>query len=277
MLKLTLLVAASFSAMAQETPPHDYGQLIPNHKFEITVEKASLKDSADVPNYEIETKGRKQTFTYHWVQNKKNGKALKVSKKQSVMMVEKDADGKVYRAAHKTYIGDVEEPKLAQQQLTTFSLNEDGSVRSHTSCEQSLKLGWLGEKNHSGFECVTVNQDVCELLDKMEKKNDFSKKLKECKDTLEKYSENEAKLRSFSDEENESDMLALKGLDSDVKGSRQFFEMDHDDYASVARLESGYQKARHNCRYLKDNRYFEPRKYTPPQVNKKTLDRGSIQ
>jgi hypothetical protein len=252
----------------------------PGQRFEITHDKTIPKESTDIPNYEIATKGQKQTFTYKQIQEKTNGRALRVSKKESQLIITKNKDAKVERVSHLGFLGDQEDSSGAKELLTTFRINEDGSLRSRTSCHQTFSFGWLGgEKNKSDYQCETLNKDICETLEKIESKNAFSKKFKECSDTLEKYREHQEKLRSMSDDENEDDIEVLEGFASGLKreGHRNFYDLSAEDKTPIDQVMAGYSKALSNCQWLKAQGYFNAIKYGPVKKEKKRDKNGQIQ
>ncbi len=271
MLKITtyiLLSSIMSQVYAQEIK--DYGGLIPGKKFTMTHSKTDLNDLNSAANYKIDKKKDKEFFTYHEIQKGPNGKNLKASKKESSLIVEKK-DGKVVRASNLTFIGDVEKgTSNAMEQLTTFTLENDGSLNSHTICQQFYAVGFLGKENElSDYQCMTLSEKVCEEVNKIEKKAKLKKDMQQCKDSLVSYTKDMETLALAAGKDHKRDIDVLKGFGSGLgRNYKNAFDVSKEEALPITRLLQAHEKAQANCKFLKENGYFEKDK----SPNKKKVE-----
>ncbi len=252
MKKLIVLMAlTSLPVYAQDK---DYGDLVPNGYFSITQGKTTLKDNADISNFEIKVTPKQEEFTYKVNSVKTPRKGLLGKKSLFKLNVEK-GEGKIERISSVNFSNG--ENGINLQQAQTSSVNEAGSLTSRTFCSDTYKINFLGlKKQSSGFKCVTVNPEVCGYIEKNGIEGEFAGKIKECSDLLGKLNKFQKDLFGISKKDLAKDMSALRKMNGNLSDAKNFYELEASTLNDVADISVGYANAVEQCAFLKQGQYF---------------------
>src|SRR6476620_10774520 len=142
LLALTALI--STVAYAQQGEERDFGDLLPEQHFVIKNSKTSLKDTADVSNYEIKSSPKKDEFIYK-VNGVKTPRGMIFGKRKDFKLTVEKEDGKVARFSSVSFTDNDKSNDVHNVQTT--SVLPSGFVNSHTNCHQEYKRGLFGIKN----------------------------------------------------------------------------------------------------------------------------------
>lgn len=267
---ITALVLASASVLAQEAD-HDFGDLIPDNHFVVTQKKTTLKDSADITNYEIKVSPQKDEFTYK-INSIRTPRKLFKKKANFKVTVERN-EGKVSRITSVDYAS---EEGGGVQGLSSAAVGTDGKVDSFTHCYQSYKFGMFSlKKDKSQLECVTVNKEVCAYLEKNNIDEALVEKINNCSDLLGKLSDHQEKFEAMSEKDQISNMKAITKLDGRVGSFKSFYDIEAKTLKDVSHIVSAYGSAVDQCAGLKKNGYL--RDDAKPEEPKKDSESGSQQ
>lgn len=253
-LKLIPLTAlASALAFAQTADDKDFGNLIPEDHFRVTNAKTSLKDNADISNYQIDVTPKKDTFIYK-LNNVKTPRGHIFGKKKDFKLSVERSDGKVSRISSVSFTDNI---KSGVHAVQTSTVQPDGFVNSNTHCFEDYKMGLLGtKKKREGFKCVTVNKAVCDYLSQNKIDSELIDKINSCSDVLSKLSEHQVSLFKLSKQDQKDDLAALTKLNGKLSNTTNFYELEGKTLQSVSEIVLGYGSALSHCQFLKENNYL---------------------
>lgn len=267
---MTALFLLSTPILAQDAD-HDFGDLIPDNHFVVTQKKSSLKDSADITNYQIKVSPQKDEFTYKINSVRTPRKLFKKSSENKVT-IERN-EGKITRITSIDYSSD---GGSGVQGLTSAAVGTDGKVDSYTHCFQDYKFGLFGlKKDKSDLECVTVNKEVCSYLEKNNIDEALVEKINNCSDLLGKLGEHQENFDAMVSKDQSSNMKAINKLDGRVGSYKNFYDIEPKTLKDVSHLVRAYGSAVDQCAGLKKNNYL--REDAKPEEPKKDSDSGSQQ
>ena len=249
--------------LAQED--RDFGDLVPENHFSITQKKSTLKDGADISNFELKSTPQKDEFIYK-VNNVRAPR--KVFQKASSKLTVEKTEGKISRISSVAY-GSTEDNKGAHTVQTT-SLGVDGKVNSLSNCQQGYKLGWFSyKKDKSDLECLTVNKDVCSYLEKNEINDELLlvkddnddgaellEKVKNCSDILGRFSIHQEKLENLTKTDHRDNLKAMERLNGNLSKIKNFYDMSPKSLDDLSHVVQGYKAASEQCQFLKEKGYI---------------------
>lgn len=239
------------SAFAQD---RDYGNLVPNDYFSIKNSKTTLKEGADISNFEIKVTPEQEDFVYKVNGIKAPRKILFGKRSNFKLSVDKE-NGKVERISSVDF-NDGEKNTHSQTAQST-SISENGYVNSRTVCSEDYKINFLGlKKKQTGFKCVTVNKNVCDYLVKNNIETEMSAKIKECSDLLGKLDKYQKELLEISKKDQSKDLKSITKLNGRLADAKNFYELQSSTLNDVADIAKGYSNAVSECNYLTENNYF---------------------
>ena len=264
---ISLTVFASTLALAQTADDKDFGNLIPEDHFTVTNAKTTLKDNADISNYQIEVTPTKDSFTYK-VNDVKTPRGHVFSKKKDFKLSVERIEGKVSRISSVSF---TDNNKSGVHAVQTSTIQHDGFVNSNTHCYEDYKLGLLGmKKKSSGFKCVTVNKAVCEYFDKNQIDSALVDKINSCSEVLGKLSEHQVSLYKLSKQDQKNDVAALSKLNGRLSDTSNFYELEGKTLKSVSEIVLGYGSALSHCEFLKENNYLPTTVESTPEEEEET-------
>ena len=268
MKKLITILTLTTLPLISSAQDRDYGNLVPDDYFSITNAKTSLKDNADITNFQINVTPKKEEFEYKVNNVKTPRKALFGKKSDFKLTVDKE-DEKITRLTSVNFSNG--EKKAVSQMSQSTSIANDGSVNSRTFCTDDFKINFLGlKKKESGFKCVTVNKVVCDYIAKNNIEAEITAKIKECSDLLGKLNQFQKDLFEVSKKDMSKDVKALSKVNGRLTDARNFYEIQASTLSEVSDIASGYNQAIEQCGYLKQNGYFpEVKEETPKESSEK--------
>lgn len=247
-----LAVIAMCSPMVLAQEDRDFGDLVPENHFSITQKKSTLKDGADISNFELKSTPQKDEFIYK-VNNVRAPR--KVFQKASSKLTVEKTEGKISRISSVAY-GSTEDNKGAHTVQTT-SLGVDGKVNSLSNCQQGYKLGWFSyKKDKSDLECLTVNKDVCSYLEKNEINDELLEKVKNCSDILGRFSTHQEKLENLTKTDHRDNLKAMERLNGNLSNIKNFYDMSPKSLDDLSHVVQGYKAASEQCQFLKEKGYI---------------------
>lgn len=248
---MTVSTLGLASAFAQD---RDYGNLVPNDYFSIKNAKTSLKDGADISNFEIKVTPEQEDFIYK-VNGIKAPRKILFGKRSNFKLTVDKENGKIERITSVDFTDG--EKKSHSQTAQSTSLGENGFVNSRTVCSEDYQINFLGlKKKESGFKCVTINKNVCDYLVKNSIEAEMSGKIKECSDLLGKLDKFQKELLEISKKDQSKDLKSITKLNGRLAGARNFYELQSSTLNDVADIAKGYSSAVSECNYLAENNYF---------------------
>lgn len=255
---LVLTVLVTTAAYAQQGEERDFGDLLPEGHFKINHSKTTLKDNADISNYEIKITPKKDEFTYKVNTAKTPRAGIFGKKKDFKLTVERD-EGKITRFSSVSFSDSEASPKV--HSVSSTSVLPSGYVNSHTNCYEEYKSGLFGTKKaKSGFKCVTVTAAVCEYLAKNEIDETLVEKINTCSDVLGKLSKHQEHLYDLSKNDHKKDLAAIaKVNDGKLSDAKNFYELESKTIKEVSEIVLGYGNALAQCEFLKEKNYLEPK------------------
>lgn len=253
---LTTLTTAAF---AQE---RDYGNLVPEPHFQITQKKTSLLDNADIANYQINVTPKREDFVYK-VNGVTTPKKNVFSKKRKDFKLSVDReDGKV---THISSVSFTDNGGSGVEAIQSSSISPEGYVSSTTHCYDNFNFSIFGKRSKEGYQCVTLNRDVCEYLEKNEINSALVEQINSCTDVLNKLSEHQVNLLKISFTDQKKDLKVLDKLKNKISKATNFYEVKAQTLADVSKIVSGYGSALSHCAFLKDNDYIAPKETVQEQ------------
>lgn len=257
---MKILFAALFLApglaFAQEAE-RDFGDLATGKFFTITQKRTTMKDSADISNFEIKVSPEKEEFIYKVNSVRTPRKFLK--KNGDFKLTVERKEGKISRISNVDYSS--KEDTTGEKFLSTSAIGADGKVDSITNCTQNYKFGWFNMKTDKSDQiCVTVNKDICEYMDKNGIDKALYDKLKSCSDLFTKLDEHQKKLAELGKEDHASNMKALSKLDGQVGSVEMFYNLEAKTLKNVSLLTDGYAFGLSVCDFLKEKKYLREKK-----------------
>jgi hypothetical protein len=273
-LKLISLTAfASALAFAQTADDKDFGNLIPEDHFSVTNAKTSLKENADISNYQIDVTPKKDSFVYK-VNDVKTPRGHIFGKKKDFKLSVERAEGKVTRISSVSF---TDNNKSGVHAVQTSTVQPDGFVNSNTNCYEDYKLGLFGTKKKSeGFKCVTVNKAVCEYFEKNQVDSALVDQINSCSDVLSKLSEHQLSLFKLSKDDQKKDVSALSKLNGKLSKTSNFYELEGKTLKSVSEIVLGYGSALSQCAFLKENNYLPATESNPEPQESSLYKNGTI-
>jgi hypothetical protein len=245
---ITILALTSLPLYAQ-----DFGNLIPQDYFSITNQITTIKNEADVPNYEVKKSPEKDEYKYKPISIKTPRKGS-LKKAEFKLTVDREA-GKVSRITSVNFSN--EEKGMNQEMAQSTSLDANGIVTSRTFCSNDFKINFLGfKKRNDGFKCVTVNPSICDYLTKNKIEEELAGKIKECSDLLGKLNKYQKDLHNFAKKDHAKDVRALGRINENLGNAKSFYELESSTLNDVADISVGYSSAIEQCNFLKTSNYL---------------------
>lgn len=248
---LTLVV--STAALAQEVE-RDFGDLIPETHFTITQAKTTLKDNADISNYKIEVTPKREEFTYDVAGVKTPLKKFSYKRHNFKLAVDRE-NGRVARVSSVGFTDNQGERDVHSVQSS--SITPAGHVDSFTYCYDQYANGPFGiKKDKSGFQCVTVNKEVCAYFEKNEIDEKLVNKISECSEAMGKLAGYQKDLYALTKAGQSKDLQAIKKINGSIGSTKNYNEIDVKTLEGISQTVSGYGSALSYCEYFKEKKYF---------------------
>lgn len=261
---IALTALISTVAYANQGEERNFGDLLPEDHFQITNSKTTLKDNADISNYEIKSSPKKDEFIYKVNTVKTPRGAIFSKKKDFKLTVERD-EGKIERFTSVSFTDNKEGSSVHSVQST--SVQPNGYLNSHTNCYEEYKTGLFGVKRaKSGFKCVTVSAAVCEYLKKSEIDETMVEKINACSDVLGKLAKHQEHLYDLTKSDHKKDVAAISKLNGKIVDTKNFYELEGKTIKDVSEIVLGYGSALSQCESLREKNYLEP-KQEPTEEN----------
>lgn len=257
-LGLIAVLCSSF-AIAQDAP-RDFGDLVPEPNFVITNEKTTLKDSADITNYEIKVSPEKDEFTYK-VNSVRTPRGI--LKKNKFGLIVDRVDGKVSRLTSVDFASGHDD--TGAQGLQTVAIGSDGKVDSLSNCFQEYSFGKFDlKKDKSAMKCVTINPEICSYMEDQKLDDMLVMEINNCSDLLGRLADHQGRLEELSKLDHQKNMESIKlkkrGILGKVaKGPENFYAFKPKTLEQVSNIAQSYGRAVSQCQYLKDKDYLRPK------------------
>ena len=263
MSKFMILILVSSFALAQESE-RDYGNLVPEHFFKITQKKTSLEDNPEIANYKIVVSPIREEFTYKF-EPVRTPKKIPFGKSKDFKLVVDREHGNIKRISSLNFSSGSD--GYGDQTVITASLGNDGFIDSLSSCSQDYYMGRLGiKKDKSNFQCITINRDICDYIEKSKIDNELVQKISNCSEILGKMHSHQDYLREASKTDSKNDISALNKLDGRLKDVKNFYQFSGNSLLDVSDMATGYSKAIKHCNFLKQNNYLREKGIVEPEV-----------
>jgi hypothetical protein len=275
MKKLITILTLTTLPLISYAEDRDYGNLVPMDFFTITNAKTSLKDNAEITNFQINVTPKKEEFEYK-VNNVRTPRKAILGKRSDFKLTVDKEDGKITRLTSVNFSNGDKGVVLQMSQST--SIANDGSVNSRTFCTEDFKINFFGlKKKESGFKCVTVNKVVCDYIAKNNIEAEITAKIKECSDLLGKLNQFQKDLFEVSKKDMAKDLRALSKVNGRLTDARNFYEIQANTLTDVSDIANGYTQAIEQCGYLKQNGYFPEVKEEPTSGSSDNSKKSSQQ